>query len=100
MCARRSKEYLPVLVGMLNRHELRAMAREAISKIDGGLEFLDDILAHSDFARDLRVHIPRTMGFFDPATAAKKLIARLPIEPDGAVRFKIIRALVRLRRAH
>ena len=97
MSERQNPAFLPLLVGMLNRHELRSTARAAIANIPGALDFLDEIMKHRDFARDVRVHLPRTMVVFEPALAARKLMAHLVLERDGAVRFKIIRALVRLR---
>ena len=98
MCARRRPEYLPILVGMLNRHELRSSARDAIAVIPGAVDFVDHVLTQRDFARDVRVHLPRTLVLFEPAVAAKKLLAHLLTEKDGAVRFKILRALIKLRR--
>jgi hypothetical protein len=100
MAARRRPAFLPVLVGMLNRHELRGAARAAIARIEGALDFLDEVMGHADFARDVRVHIPRTMVLFEPTRAARKLMNHLVHEKDGAVRFKVLRALVKLRRAH
>ncbi len=97
MAVRKSKAFLPVLVGMLGRHELRSTARQAIANIPTALEFLDEVLGQTDFARDVRVHIPRTLILFEPEAAARKLLGRLLLERDGAVRFKIIRALVKLR---
>lgn len=99
MATRKSPAFLPILVGMLNRHELRATAREAIARIEGGLEFVDEVLWQRDGARDVRVHLPRTMALFEPNAAAQKLMAHLVSERDGAVRFKVLRALVKLRRA-
>lgn len=100
MAERQSPAFLPILVGMLNRHQLRATARAAIGRIPGALAFLDEILRQRDVARDVRVHIPRTMVLFDPVEASKKLLPHLLMEQDGAVRFKVLRALVRLRRAN
>jgi AAA family ATP:ADP antiporter len=100
MCARKRPGYLPVLVGMLNRHELRASARDAIAAIPGAVDFVDEVMSHRDFARDVRIHLPRTMVLFEPAVAAKKLLGHLVTEKDGAVRFKILRALIKLRRQH
>ena len=97
MAERQNPAFLPLLVGMLNRHELRSTARAAIRQIPGALDFLDEIMSHHDFARDVRIHLPRTMVVFEPALAARKLMAHLVDERDGAVRFKIMRALVRLR---
>lgn len=98
MCARKRPVYLPVLVGMLNRHELRSSARDAIAVIPGAVDFVDEVMKHRDFARDVRVHLPRTIALFEPAIAAKKLLGHLVTEKDGAVRFKTLRALIKLRR--
>lgn len=98
MWARRRPEYLPVLVGMLNRHELRAAAREAIAVVPGAADFVDEVLSQRELARDVRIQLPRTLAMFDPKLAAAKLLAHLVTERDGAVRFKILRALVKLRR--
>jgi len=97
MAERESPSFLPILVGMLNRHELRATARAAIARIPGALEFLDEVMRHRDFARDVRVHLPRTMILFDADLAARKLMAHLLVERDGAVRFKVLRGLLKLR---
>jgi len=40
------------------------------------------------------------MALFEPRAAAPKLIRHLLIEKDGAVRFKVLRALVKLRRSN
>jgi ATP:ADP antiporter, AAA family len=98
MAERESPEFLPLLVGMLNRHELRSTARTAIARIPGALEFLDDVMGQRDYARDVRVHLPRTMVLFQPDLAARKLTTHLLIEKDGAVRFKVLRGLLKLRR--
>ena len=100
MATRRSPAFLPILVGMLNRHELRATARATIALIHGALDFVDEVMKHRDYARDVRVHLPRTMVLFEPNAAGRKLMAHLVSEKDGAVRFKVLRALVRLRRAN
>ncbi|MBX3224507.1 MAG: hypothetical protein KF795_28595 [Labilithrix sp.] len=100
MATRKSPAFLPILVGMLNRHELRATARAAIALIPGGLAFVDEVMRERDFAREVRVHLPRTMALFEPDAAARKLMVHLLAERDGAVRFKALRALVRLRRAN
>ena len=100
MATRKSPAFLPLLVGMLSRHELRRAARDAIARIPGALEFVDDAMRQSDFPREVRVHLPRTMVLFEPDAAARKLIGHLVSEKDGAVRFKVLRALVKLRRAN
>jgi hypothetical protein len=98
MGVRKSPRFLPALVRMLNRHELRAYAREALIAIPGSLGALDQALSAGRLPRDIRVHLPRTICLFEPKAAADVLLRHLHDEDDGAVRFKVIRGLVKLRR--
>jgi HEAT repeat protein len=61
-----------------------------------GLRFLDVALSDERLPRELRRHLPRTIALFPPQEAALRLQVRLLTEPDGMVRFKVIRALGRL----
>ncbi len=98
MAVRKSPRFLSVLVGMLAHQALRAHAREALREIPGALEALDDAIAAASLPRAVRVQIPRAMAHFEPAQAAPLLVKRLQTTDDGTVRYKILRALVRLRR--
>ncbi len=100
MAARKSPLFLAALVQMLNRHELRAVAREALVSIPGALSAIDQAMSTRKLPRDIRVHLPRTICLFDPVPAAEILLKHLHAEDDGAVRFKVIRGLVKLRRDH
>ncbi len=100
MASRRSARFLPVLVAMLGRHELRAAARAAIVEIPGALDALAEALHDPEVAHDVRTHLPRTIAMFEPSAAAKILLPQLLVERDGAVRFKVLRALVKMRRAN
>lgn len=99
MEVRRNSSFLPVLVDMLSRHELRSTARSAIVKIPGALSFLDRSLVREDVPRGVRVHVPRTVAMFEPLRAVPILEAHLIGEHDGAVRFKVLRSLVRMRKS-
>lgn len=98
MAERRSPAFLPLLIGMLSRHELRATARDAIVEIPGAIGVLEAVLENADLSRNVRVHVPRTLSLLDPEAAVRVLLPRLLTEGDGAVRFKIIRALVKIHR--
>lgn len=98
MGVRRSPLFLPHLVAMLRRHELRAAAREAIQAIPGALEALDQSLSAAQVPREVKIHVPRAMAVIEPAAAARLLERQLLHHDDGAVRYRILRALVRLRR--
>jgi len=100
--ALRREELLPVLLGLLAPREVRAAAREAFVAFgDEGLRFLEGAL--HDAARvphEVRRHVPRTISRFPPGRAARILLARLVEEPDGMVRFKILRGLGRIAADH
>jgi AAA family ATP:ADP antiporter len=98
MEARRSPRFLPSLVRMLNRHELRAAARAALVAVPGALEALDQAMSAKQMPRDIRIHLPRTICLFEPKAAAAVLLRHLRNADDGVVRFKVIRGLVKLRR--
>jgi len=100
MEARRSPRFVPALVRMLDRHELRAAARSALVAIPGALEALDQALSTEQLPREIRVHLPRTISLFEPKAAAAVLLRHLRNAHDGVVRYKVIRALVKLRRAN
>jgi hypothetical protein len=98
MAARKKPEFLSPLLTMLSQHELRAAARAAIRELPDALTALEDAMANPEVPRDVRVHLPRTITMFEPDAAARVLLPRLLVETDGAVRFKVLRSLVRLRR--
>jgi len=100
MSERKSPKFLKVLVYMLRRHELRATARAGLVGMPGALEVLDEALAHPETPREIRVHLPRTICLFEPRAAAEILLRQLAREQGGAVRYKVIRGLVKLKRLH
>jgi ATP:ADP antiporter, AAA family len=97
----RSPRFLPTLLDMLASHEVRDEARAAfVAYGPEGLEFLEGALADSSLPHELRRHVPRTIASFPPVEASRVLLARLLPEPDGMVRFKILRGLGRLAATH
>ena len=58
--------------------------------------FLAEALADETLPHELRRHLPRTISRFPAAEAAPALLGRLLDEPDGMVRYKILRGLGRL----
>ncbi|HEY8079286.1 MAG TPA: hypothetical protein VIF62_34380 [Labilithrix sp.] len=98
MAVRKSPRFLPVLVNMLADQTLRGHARDALREIPGALEALDQAIATPSLPRAVRVQVPRAMAQFDPEKAAPLLAKRLQTTEDGTVRYKTLRALVRLRR--
>jgi hypothetical protein len=98
MEVRRSPHFVPALVGMLRRQELRGAARAALVAIPGALGALDQAMAAGNLPRDILVHLPRTICMFEPEAAAAILMRHLNGAQDGLVRFKLIRGLVKLRK--
>ncbi len=98
MAAVRSERFLPALLPMLAQREVRNAARGALLAHGGpALSFLDRALSDHALPQELRRHLPRTLSLFPAAEAASVLLSHLLPEPDGMVRFKILRALGRLR---
>jgi hypothetical protein len=83
---------------MLAFRDSREQARRALAALgDEALAFLADSMADEELPDPVRRHVPRSLARFDPPRAARVLLDRLPAEPDGVVRFKILRALGQLR---
>jgi AAA family ATP:ADP antiporter len=101
MGALRGPRFLPVLLPMLAERDVRRAAREALIAIGPpALQFLDESLADTHLPHELRRHLPRTISRFPPREAAAVLQRHLTIEPDGMVRFKILRGLGRIAARH
>jgi hypothetical protein len=90
--------YLPSLLQLLQSRHARAVARDALIAIgEPALDALAAALDDAELPRDLRAHLPRSISRFDSARAADIMLDRLEREPDGWVRFKLIRGLAQLR---
>ncbi|MFW5924781.1 MAG: HEAT repeat domain-containing protein [Myxococcota bacterium] len=98
MAAVRDERFLPHLLPMLAHGRLRTASRDAFLAVGPpALSFLEAALADESLPRKVRRHIPRTLIRFEPTWAASILLSRLEEESDGAVRYKILRGLGRLR---
>jgi len=90
--------YLPHLLPWLGESRLRPAARRVMLAIGPPtLPFLDSAMKDERLSRKVRRHIPRTISRFESAEAAHLLVRHLETERDGAVRFKILRGLGRIR---
>jgi ATP:ADP antiporter, AAA family len=97
MGSRRDPKFLPVLLPMLASRHARPAARAAFVEYGAaGLDFVRDALADETLPHELRRHLPRSISRFPAAEAAPILLGRLIDEPDGMVRYKILRGLGRL----
>ncbi|MBL8608016.1 MAG: hypothetical protein JNL38_11885 [Myxococcales bacterium] len=100
MARRPHPSLLPHLVPMLEEHALRAAARAAISAIPGAAAHLDRALSDEALPLGVRIHLPRTIAALPVDEATPVLLRHLGADVDGTIRFKVIRALSRLRRDH
>jgi AAA family ATP:ADP antiporter len=88
--------FVPALIDGLAREATRAQAERALAHYGtDGLSALSSVLERPENSA-LRWRIPHAMSCFDPELAASGLLARLPEESDGRVRYQIICALERL----
>jgi len=91
------ERFLPSLLTMLARHEVRGAAGRALTAYGpAGLAFLEESLEDASFPNELRRQIPRTISRFPAKEAVRALQKRLLEERDGMVRFKILRSMGRL----
>ena len=99
MGQRRKTKFLPPLVDMLTDSEIRNAARSALAEIPGALVELDHALSAPQLQRTSRLQIPRAMTRFPGEQAAPLLLKQLISDTDdGTLKFKILRAIVKLRR--
>jgi AAA family ATP:ADP antiporter len=93
--------FLPALMKMLPQRRLRPAVRETLATLgDPALAALDSALADPAVPLPIQRHVPRTLCLFAPQAAGPVLLRHLLHHDDGVVRFKILRALGRLRRDH
>ena len=99
--ARHDPKFLPVLLPMLASRHVRPAARAALVEYgNDGLVFLAEAMADETLPHELRRHLPRSISRFPAADAIPALTGRLLDEPDGMVRYKILRGLGRLAAEH
>ena len=97
MGAVRRPRFLPALLNLLGRREVRQEARAALVAYgEEGLAFLDEALGDGGMPVELRRHLPRTIALFGPARAAAVLERHVLEEPSGAVRYRILRGMNRV----
>ncbi|MFK7988534.1 MAG: hypothetical protein AB8I08_21120 [Sandaracinaceae bacterium] len=85
---------LPVLAALLSAEQTRGTALEAMRALGGeAFEGLCSVLDDAEQDDAVRWQIPAAMAALDPGRAAAVLEMRLPDEPNGMVRYRIIRAL-------
>ncbi len=96
-----SPRFIPPLLEALPHRDLRREARRTLVAIGpAALSLLDRALDDLDLDRKIRRQLPRAIGDFEPGPAAEILMRRFPIETDGGIRYRILRALGRLKARH
>ena len=93
----------PALVGPLIRLLARRAVRdEALTALAGfgplALEGLSGALGASELPHSVRRHVPQAIALVGAARAPEILLRHLEQEPDGLIRFKVLRALGRWRK--
>jgi ATP:ADP antiporter, AAA family len=97
----RSPACLPALVPLLAREDTRAGARAVLVEYgEAGLDELGRALADPSRPAGQRWQLPRAVAEFDSERAAALLLERLAVEPDGMVRYRLIRSLEAMVRRH
>ncbi|WP_394850684.1 MFS transporter [Pendulispora brunnea] len=90
-------EAMPALISMLEHHRTREPARRAlVAAKTQALEALQAALENPNMAREVLVHVPRSISRFEPDRAMPILLRVLETHPDGTVRYKALRGLGRL----
>lgn len=85
------------LIGLLDREVLRPAVRESLATLgEPGMTAAAEALSDPATAVAIRRELPKALGMMAPEPAAAAILARLPEEPDGMVRYRMIRALERL----
>jgi HEAT repeat protein len=87
------------LIGLLARRAVREEARAALAGFGPlALERLGAALQSGDLSHGVRRHVPGAIALVGSARAPEILLRHLENEPDGMIRFKVLRALGRWRR--
>lgn len=82
------------LVGLLSDERTRTVAQTAlVTQGELGLAALGRALVDESLPPSLRWQIPRALTRFAPQATADVLLARLPREGDGMIRYRMLRAL-------
>jgi HEAT repeat protein len=91
-------EFTAILLELLARRALRSAARDALVALGpAALAALGTALADTKLPHALRRHVPQVIAACGTPQASALLMRHLLGEADGMIRFKILRALGRMR---
>jgi AAA family ATP:ADP antiporter len=94
----RDARFVPALLGLLGERLQGSAAREALAAIGPpALAALEQALTDPELDRVLRANVPRAIALFPPRIAAPILSRHLLGARGGLLRFRVLRALCRLR---
>ncbi len=95
----RSPILLDPLLALLGRRSVRDEVRRALATFGPvGLARMTEALVDPDVPHAVRRHLPGAMAMVGSVQVPEALLKHLAGEPDGMIRFKILRALGRWRR--
>jgi ATP/ADP translocase len=101
MKALHDPRYVPFCVAQLGTRPGREAIRQAlVAMAEPALDALETALLDTATDRRVRTHIPRTIADFGTQRACDFLMARLVEEPDGFVRYKVLRGLGHIVASH
>ncbi len=93
--------FVPALIRLLGSERTRSPARRALlAHGKDGLAATRAALGDRSLPAAVRWELPRTLSYFEPGVAIEALLFELTKEPDGMVRYRIIRALEALVSKH
>jgi AAA family ATP:ADP antiporter len=94
MKALHDPRYIPFCVALLATRPAREAIRQALVAMgDEALVALEAATIDEHTERRVRTHLPRTIADFQTQRACDFLMTRLQDEPDGFVRYKVLRGL-------
>jgi len=97
----RSSRFVPVLIGLMGDRALRDDVQQTLLALrPSALPRLGEALGDTAMTHAIRRHLPAALAAFGSQQAADLLLNHLARETDGMIRFKILRALERLRSDH
>ena len=94
MGAIKDPRFVPYLVSRLGKRPGREAVRQALAAMsEVAQSALEAALVDTATERRVRAHIPRTLADLGNQRACDFLVLRLEDEPDGLVRYKVLRGL-------
>lgn len=91
--------FVDSLIELLAERQTREASRQALVAIgEPAFAKLASLLSDESAPARLRLHAPRSLSRFEDQRAARVLVDRLPLERNGGVHFKILRALAQIER--